>query len=291
MLKLSSMSPPSPAYNQLLLNRLRPLVAPSVRGTCPCPCQLFRYCCLDREHLRAIVMPHPVIGIVLRGEKEVWHGDRHQRFRAGQVFVLPRGVRFDVVNIPDARQGQYETLLLEVSAPPADIRPVPALDASPDAGLQLDLEIPLTADLVEVLVHAATAIADTTAGETLKRLRLSEILALLRSVPAARPLFHQPLSHEVASLIRSEPAHDWQVHDVAARLGMSASSLRRKLAQDGRQFRLILREQRLKAAQAALQNGASSREAADAAGYNSRSHFARRFRQSFGATPRAHQPA
>ncbi|WP_368904456.1 AraC family transcriptional regulator [Taklimakanibacter lacteus] len=41
----------------------------------------------------------------------------------------------------------------------------------------------------------------------------------------------------------------------------------------------------MRAGQAAIAKGASSLSAAEAAGYASRSHFARRYRESYGTSP------
>jgi AraC-like DNA-binding protein len=98
-------------------------------------------------------------------------------------------------------------------------------------------------------------------------------------------LFLAPLNDEVAWLIASAPTQDWTVERVAKEVGLGASSLRRRLAAEGTSFRTILRRERLRAGQSALAAGASSVTAAEAAGYVSRSHFARRYRESFGTTP------
>jgi AraC-like DNA-binding protein len=50
-----------------------------------------------------------------------------------------------------------------------------------------------------------------------------------------------------------------------------------------------LRQTRMDAAQRALASGAAIALAAEAAGYASRSHFARHFRSAFGTTPSGRQ--
>lgn len=96
-----------------LVARLRSFQAPNPDGVHNHARNLFSYCALKRERMASIKLPHPLIGIVLRGEKQVWLGDVSQSFRPGSVIVLPRNVPMDVVNIPgDA--GIYESLILEV---------------------------------------------------------------------------------------------------------------------------------------------------------------------------------
>jgi AraC-like DNA-binding protein len=267
----------------MLLERLRPMMAPSgTAGRYLHGNRLFSYCSLDRERLKAIELPNPLIGIILRGLKEVWIGDTVHVFEPGTVFVLPSGVRMDVVNIPAGR-GAYESLLLEVPALPAGISPQIGGPPCGENGWQFNL--PLNTDLIDALVHAATAIANDAMGEAVKTLRLTEVLMLMQPLAAARPLFQTSLSDEVAWVIRAAPTEAWTVERIADRLGLGASTLRRRLASEDRSFRKILRDERLKAGRNALAAGASSLAAAEAAGYSSRSHFARRYRESFGTSP------
>ena len=244
--------------------------------------QLFSYCCLDRERLKAIELPNPLIGILLRGQKEVWLGDTVHFFEPGTVFVLPGGVRMDVVNIP-AERNSYESLLLEVPSLPPGIAPLIGGPPCGAGGWQFSL--PLNIDLVDALVHAATSIANDATGEAVKVLRLTEVLTLMQPLAAARPLFQTSLAEQVAWLIRAAPSESWTVERVAECLGLGASTLRRRLASEDQSFRKLLRTERLKAGRSLLASGASSLAAAEAAGYSSRSHFARRYRESFGTSP------
>ncbi|MGH1559092.1 helix-turn-helix transcriptional regulator [Caulobacter segnis] len=63
--------------------------------------------------------------------------------------------------------------------------------------------------------------------------------------------------------------------------------MRRRLSVEGTSFREILLKARMDLASTLLaQSDASVGQAAQAAGYRSRSHFARRFRKAYGLTPR-----
>lgn len=145
--------------------------------------------------------------------------------------------------------------------------------------------VTLSDDLVEALSHAATVIRSQEMSEAVQALRLSEVLTLLRPRPEARALFTQALHDEVAWLIGSAPTEDWTVERVAKAVGLGGSTLRRRLAAEGSSFRALLRQERLRAGQLAIAAGASSLSAAEAAGYTSRSHFARRYRESYGRSP------
>jgi AraC-like DNA-binding protein len=190
----------------------------------------------------------------------------------------------DVVNIP-AEGGIYESLVLEVPVLPDGVAPLTLAERLCREETSRAFGVTLTEDLVETLSHAATAINHPELSETVRAFRLSEILTLLRRLPEARALFTASLSDEIAWLIGSDPTRAWNVSSVAREVGLGASTLRRRLAAEGASFRAILRKARLDAGRSALAQGASSLTAAEASGYASRSHFARRYRESFGTTP------
>ncbi|KQV40791.1 MULTISPECIES: helix-turn-helix domain-containing protein [unclassified Rhizobium] len=268
-----------------LVERLRSMRAPpGTAGRYDHGRQLFSYCSLDRERLKAIELPSPIIGIILSGRKEVWLGDTPHLFEPGTVFVLPARVPMDVVNIPAGLTSSYESLLLEVPSLPSGVAPIFRNETIGGSDDGRTFRVPLNTDLVDSLVHAATAIWGQ-ALDAIKTVRLLEVLTLLRPIAAARPLFETDLSQKVAWLIGSGPSEDWTVERVATRLGLGASTLRRRLSAEGTSFRAVVRSQRLQAAQTALASGASSLAAAEAAGYASRSHFARRYKESYGMSP------
>ena len=275
---------PDDRLRERLLARLRGFRAPGAAGVHNHARKLFSYCALERERLAAIKLPHPLIGIVLRGRKEVWLGDANQVFEPGSVIVLPRNIPMDVVNMPEDN-GIYESLILEVPELPEGVAPLSLAERRAREKASNGFGVALSDGLVEALSHAASAITHDETSETVKTLRLSEVLALLRPLPAARALFYARVSDEVAWLIASAPSQDWTVSRIAEEIGLGASTLRRRLTAEGCSFRMILREARLNLARSALAAGASSVTAAEAAGYISRSHFARRYRESFGTTP------
>lgn len=243
---------------------------------------LFSYCALSRERLRSVRLPRPLLGFVLSGAKEVWRGDAAERFGCGTLFVLPAEVDLDIVNDPDEGRGLYQSLILEIEA-----------DAIPDLGsrdpaAQAAWEtsaVPLTAELVEAMLHAARTIGEGPAGATVRMARLAELLALLYDEPAARPLFDMSVSERVARLVRGELDRDWTAATVARRIALSESTLRRRLAAEGRSYSAILRRERMEAARRLMAQGAASGAAALAVGYASRAHFARAFRAAFGGNP------
>lgn len=276
------------ALARLLLDRLKPMASRletidphggvQVRGA-----QLFGYCCVNRERLARISAEKPRIGIVLAGEKEFWFGDAGQHFVAGDVFVLPADVTFDVVNIPSESGGLYESLLVEIEHIPATLQRFATRPASPQG---LNLRVPLSAELVDALSHAAILLSASDHASALAEHRLTEVLMLLAKEPAAAPLFSQSLAERIGWLVSGAPAERWTAERLAKETGVAASSLRRKLAQQGTSLREIQASVRMRLAHDMLKADAGNlTQAASAAGYTSRSHFARRFREIYGHTP------
>jgi AraC-like DNA-binding protein len=287
-------NPETARLRRQLLDRLRPLAtAPGRPRKDPglhdftrteAGRRVFTYCCFAAERLAQVQILRPMIGMVLSGQKEFWLGDQSQRFVAGDVFVTPGGATLDVVNIPDARHGLYESLLVEVASLPPAIAQLPDLPPVPRKGF--DIRVTLTADLVDALAHAATTLATSEHAAILGEHRLAEVLMLLRADPAGRPLFDVPLADRIRWMVSADPTRRWTAGEIAKRLSVGASTLRRRLTEDGTPLRAVLATARMGVAQDMLSRGDTSvTAAAEAAGYSSRSHFTRRFRSVYGSTP------
>lgn len=269
-----------------LLQLLRPLAMSSRTARGPglhtFARQLFSYCCIERERLVSVVSEMPRIGIVLSGEKEFWLGDAGQRFVAGDVFVLPAGTAFDAVNIPSEASGLYESLLVEITQVPKWVQEMPG--ARPVAGF--DLRVPLSQELVDALGHAAISLSGSDHAAALAGHRLAEVLILLRKMPVAQPLFAQSLAERAAWLVARAPAKRWTAEEIGRELGVGASTLRRKLVEAGTSLRGVQASARMQLAHEMLVRGEGNiADAVGAAGYASRSHFARRFQAVYGASP------
>jgi AraC-like DNA-binding protein len=280
---MDSHAPLPTSFETELAACLRPMMVKSA-GTHRHGTNLFTYCALDRERFRSVELEDPVIGVVLQGTKEVWLGDLATTLAPGCLFVLPRKRPLDIVNVPGAGDGVYESLLLSVPELPASIPP-PAPGERSAAGEAPDFRVGLTKDLFQALLHAASTIADPAAAESLKAIRLLELLTLLRPEPAARHLFHRTAADEVTWLISRSPAEAWTVGRVAQAMEIGSSTLRRRLDAEGTSFRALLKKIRFEVARRLLESGLSSFAAAEAAGYTSRSHFARRYREIHGMSP------
>lgn len=248
--------------------------------------RVFGYCARLREDIRQSRLDDPALVVVLEGVKEIWRGEVRQCFEPGQPFVMPAGVKLDIVNIPDPRSGRYESICINVDA---GLRHTVWRATGQDAistAASGDVQIALTSDLVEAYGHAAAALSNERNARVLARHRIVEILLLLAHSPVAGLLFAANLSERVEALMRADPAKAWQVGEVARALGLGASTLRRRLNLSGTSFRDILLATRMSTAHSLIDaSNYSVTQAAQAAGYASRSHFARRFRAAHGLAP------
>jgi AraC-like DNA-binding protein/mannose-6-phosphate isomerase-like protein (cupin superfamily) len=289
---------PITAYGQrelraLLLSRLAGLRAPAgVHGAvshgAASGVRIFGYCIQERERIARSRMEHPAVVVVLSGTKEVWRGDVAQTFAAGVPFVIPAGMDFDLVNNPDPASGRYESICITVDdglrrTLRSNLRS-PMTGAIPDR-----LDVGLTPALVEAYGHAASALTGlgVAVATTLARYRVLEILFLLAETPVAGMLTAVDRKEQVEAIILADPGRAWQVGEVAAELGIGASTLRRQLGRSGTSFREVSLSVRMATARALLgSSGYTVMQAAQAAGYASRSHFSRHVRAVHGMTPR-----
>lgn len=110
---------------------------------------------------------------------------------------------------------------------------------------------------------------------------------LLSKTPVAGMLTAVDRKEQVEAIICADPGHAWQADEVAATLSIGTSTLRRQLNGAGTSFREVLLSVRMATAGALLgASGYSVTQAAQAAGYVSRSHFSRRVQAAHGKTPR-----
>lgn len=289
---------PITAYDQnrlraALLSRLAGLRAPTgVHGTvahgADSGVRIFGYCIQERERIARSRTEHPAVVVVLSGTKEVWRGDVAQTFAAGVPFVIPAGMDFDLVNNPDPVSGRYESICITVDdVLRRTLRSHLRLQVT--GAIPNRLDIGLTPALVEAYGHAACALTgmDVSVAATLARYRVLEILLLLSKTPVVGMLTAVGRREQVEAIILADPGRAWQVGEVAAELGIGASTLRRQLGRLGTSFREVSLSVRMATARALLgSSGYSVMQAAQAAGYASRSHFARRVRAVHGKTPR-----
>jgi AraC-like DNA-binding protein len=274
-----------------MLRRLTPLAGRDTRDIAygDTFCFLSAFVTRQTEMIQKIAMPVAGLLVVVEGTKTIHWGGRTFVYGPGEAFALPAGASVDVINAPDTRSGIYRAVFLGFST-----------DLLEDARRRwsalardrqtVDPSVDVTPALASAVLHASEALAGVVAvSPRVTEQRIQEILLLLAECGAAplRPdVRSQSIADAVRLTIRAAPAYPWTVGIVAKALHTSEPTLRRHLRNEGASFRQILADQRMGAARSMLLDGRTNvAEAALIGGYASLSHFAKRFRSTYGCLP------
>jgi len=256
-------------------------------GTPPADPALWSFVSRSRERLASVRVRSTALIVVVEGCKEVADGRGTQRFLPGDAMLLTPGWSGTVVNVPDEERGHYRALVLEF---PVDlVRRL--LRAHPPASMPRrplrDLRVGLTPALADAVLHAASGLSAGLPPQIVEHRCMEVLLALLDGgVWWLGRGIHGSTTEAVRHLVRAQPDHAWTAADLARDIGTSVGTLRRRLSEEGATLRRILHEERIAHARHLLETeGLSVQQAAEACGYASRSHFARRVRQATGTTP------
>lgn len=239
------------------------------------------------EHrVRTLTVRDVLIGRVRAGRKTLVGASEQHAFVAGELFIVARGTQWDVINDPRP-EGCY---VAQILVPSQDVvRQYHTLHdtAAPHAARVRDCaRAHVDAELGDAFDRALAALQGS-ASPALCRHRLFEVLLLL----AERGVLPDPgdndrWSDRVRRLIGQRPHADWSIDTLADHFHMSASTLRRRIAEDGSTLGGLVREVRLEHALALLQgSGLSVGDIAARCGYESHSRFSAAFRTRFGFAP------
>ena len=270
----------SEAHHQMLekLRRLaakdnRPAVAQTGIGSYS---TLFTFVTRERERIAGSAFSQVSIVAILEGSKEIVSMGRQRHFAAGTVLVLPAGWSGDVVNDPDPQTGVYRAIFITF---PEELTRR-AAKAFPPAQMASQADLPLDPLLAAAINHAGEGIAGGNMPIPLIEHRLLEILMVL-GMRGALPFSPETTAEAVRALVRWQPDRSWTADLIAAELGTSNATLRRRLSREGASLREVLASERVALATTLLaEDGLSLREAALATGYRSPRRFADRLRSA-----------
>lgn len=245
------------------------------------------YACITarQEHgAHAVDVDHPCVAIVLRGRKQVRTHAQALELAPGDLFLIARRCRMDVVNIPDPDSGLYLTVTIplceEVLAAARLLWSEPIVGQGDDlarldsAGFAVDLQHWLAALQAGRYTEARLALAALT-------------VALCRRGHTAMLVPPPPsLAMKIRDLVRADPSRDWQSRHVEAALGVSGATLRRRLAAEGTGLREVIAAARLACAMDLLYTTHwPVKTVAARVGYRSAASFSRRFIERYGLDP------
>ncbi|ACT07957.1 transcriptional regulator, AraC family [Dickeya chrysanthemi Ech1591] len=240
--------------------------------------------------LRTVVMHADLIGLVVSGTKQLLAPQGRSDFASGELFILPRGTQWDVVNDP-APQGRYVAQVINLQ-PETITRFYQSFGQfaalEPVRSAARVAETP--ASIKTAFLRAADALSDANCSTTLSEHRVLEVLLLLAEHAGVvlAPPGALNWSERVRRLVAQRPYDHWSASRVAQALSTTASTLNRRLAQEGCTITTCVRDTRLETAMVLLQS--SERPVAAIAldvGYESHSKFTAAFRRRFGVVPSA----
>ncbi|CNJ00421.1 AraC family transcriptional regulator [Yersinia vastinensis] len=240
-----------------------------------------------RAHtLHRVTVFSPALCHVRQGSKLVQWGEQAANAGQSTLILFPAGAEVSIANTPE--HGHYCSDMVYLS--PTLIRQFRqwygAQSVAPvtSASLCVPLDVNTRRAWESLLLNLKNQVPDVLSQHS----AMGVLLALSLGGHAGPLLIDRrdKLAEQVQQIFLLDPARDWSVSDVAQSLHMGNSTLRRKLMQEERQFRVILEDVRMGCALNALQTTSLSiGEIAAQHGYISPSRFTSRFQQHFGLTP------
>lgn len=247
------------------------------------------YACITarREHgASSVEIPQPQFAILLQGRKQVRTAQQSLEFAPGDLFLITRRCRIDVVNIPDPHSGLYLSAIVPMCAEALTAARALWNEPLPQAGDAL-ARLPLAE-------HGATLLQWRQALEhghyTEARLALASLaVAFCRRGHGSLLIPPEPsLGERIRDLIAAQPERDWQSRDFEAQLGLSGATLRRRLASEHSSVRELITDARLAHAMGLLYTTRLPlKTVAARAGYRSLGSFNKRFAERYGLEPAA----
>lgn len=253
----------------------------------PSPCATTQTICTRVSHtIRTVTMRVDLVGWVISGRKRLSTPHGEKLFSTNDVFLIPRSTQWDVIN-EAAAGGNYQARIISFSPQLLEqfferfdqFAATPVLRSC--AGTKAD------ENFIATFNHTLAALEDSLVSDTVREHRAQEILLLL----AERGFVFAPQNSltwtdRVHRLVGQRPEFNWNMANISQAFLLSASTLRRRLAEEGTSVSLCLREARLEASMALLQSSnLQVSEIAARCGYDSHSRFSAAFRQRFGYAP------
>ncbi len=247
------------------------------------------YACITarREHgASSVDIPQPQFAILLQGRKQERTAQQSLEFAPGDLFLITRRCRIDVVNIPDPHSGLYLSAIVPLCAEALTAARALWNEPLPDAGDAL-ARLPLAE-------HGATLLQWRQALEqghyTEARLALAGLaVAFCRRGHGSLLIPPEPsVADRIRDLIAAQPERDWQSRDFEAQLGLSGATLRRRLASEQSSVRELITDARLAHAMSLLYTTRLPlKTVAARVGYRSLGSFNKRFAERYGLEPAA----
>lgn len=245
------------------------------------------YACVSarREHgARSVDIPRPHLAIVLQGRKQVRTATQALAFVPGDLFLVTRRCRIDVINTPDPHSGLYLSALIPLCEEALGAARMLWNEPLPDAGEEL-ARLPAV-EFGASLLQWRQALQHGHYTEA--RLALAAlVVSFCRRGHGGLLLPPAPgVAAQVRELVATQPQRDWRSRDIEDSLGVSGATLRRHLAGERTSLRELIVDARLAHAMELLYTTRwPLKTVAARAGYRSTRSFSQRFQQRYGLDP------
>ncbi len=248
--------------------------------------QASRFKGVSQQSLRNVSFHAATIIWVQKGRKRLqWKGEPVS-YDASQWLPVPAGHYLTFVNLP--KDSSYESRALTFLAKP----PPEWLERPAEQSLSQEPRIAVTPGLAycfDTLFHMEEKKLCAQAQQQFLFgffAELNRVAALSLLFPERSPAFQEKIAHYLSV----DPGADHRLEAVADRFFMSRSTLIRKLSLEGTTFRKILTDVRMVHALSLLQRPRQQLfSIALSCGYRSQARFSRRFKKTFGVTPREYR--
>lgn len=267
--------------------------APMLRQAFQSVARMCKICEICGSSLSQVMLTAPALVVVLEGHKAVGFQNGSVTVYEGDFLLLPNGVEVDIANTVGP-QGIYRSLVIEFE--PHALRKFAML--YPDHVTDMvrwntvqprHSAFSPSVHEAEAVIHLSRALARGEGSGSIVELRLFElILALLQSGRGHLlfSLIGNDIAKTVQRLLTLGPSQQWTAERIAAQLGVSVSTLSRRLRQEGLTLRQMLRNARMEHARTLLMDRPEAiAEIAEACGYTSIPRFRSRFEDHFGVPP------
>jgi AraC-like DNA-binding protein len=230
------------------------------------------------QYIVDVPISKPLLVFVLKGTKHLGKNDEII-IEAGNFIFLSNSIDLDMRNIPNREE--YLAMLIEFEY--GDFKSFALNSKTSKKSIQGEITESLVSTLLQFVEWANFA------PRSMWNFRREEILHFLNYLGPedVSSIFSLPsLSHKVEALFNEDQIKDIGVDFVCAQLGVSESTLRRKLKQEGSSFQEIKDRSRLGKALFLIQ---TTREPvgiiAGMCGFQSQSRFTEKFKKHFKITP------
>ncbi|WP_349782974.1 helix-turn-helix transcriptional regulator [Xanthomonas arboricola] len=238
-----------------------------------------------REHgARSVDLTQAQFAMVLQGRKQVRSATQSLQFVPGDLFLVTRRCRIDVINTPDPQTGLYLSVVVPLCEEALAAARALWNEPLPEAGADI-AQLPAI-DFALTLRQWRDALQHGLYTEA--RLALAAlVVALCRRGHGGLLLPPAPsVAEQVRTLITAQPQRAWRSRDIEDSLGISGATLRRHLAAEHRSLRELITDARLAHAMALLYSTRwPLKTVAARAGYRSTRSFSQRFQQRYGLDP------